>query len=71
MRYTLEIFAYTLLIILMAGAAGYHLSERQKGPRCPSVAGAKPAVTVDSADEQRCIYVQDLEVGQKRLSVRL
>jgi len=29
------------------------------------------AVTVDEKDGQRCIYVQDLEVGQKRLSVRL
>jgi hypothetical protein len=71
MKHALEIFAYTLLIILMAGAAGYHLSERQKGPRCPSVAGAKPAVTVDEKDGQRCIYVEDLEVGQRRLSVRL
>jgi hypothetical protein len=71
MKHALEIAGYTLLIILMAGAAGYNLSERQKGPRCPYVAGAKPAVTIDSADEQRCIYVQDLEVGQKRLSVRL
>jgi hypothetical protein len=55
----------------MAGAAGYHLSERQKGPRCPSVPNAKVAVTVDEKDGQRCIYVEDLEVGQKRLSVRL
>jgi hypothetical protein len=71
MKHALEIFAYTLLIILMAGTAGYHLSERQKGPRCPSVVGAKPAVTVDEKDGQRCIYVEDLEVGQRRLSVRL
>jgi hypothetical protein len=71
MKHAIEIFAYTLLIILIAGAAGYHLSEREKGPRCPSVPGAKVAVTVDEKDGQRCIYVQDLEVGQKRLSVRL
>jgi hypothetical protein len=71
MKHALEIFAYTLLIILMAGAAGYHIAMREKGPRCPTVQGAKPAVTVDAKDEQRCIYVQDLEVGQKRLSVRL
>ena len=71
MKHAIEIFAYTLLIILMAGAAGYHLSERQKGPRCPTVVGAKVAVTVDSADEQRCMYIQDLAPGEKRLSVRL
>ena len=71
MKHALEIAGYTLLIILMAGAAGYHLAMREKGPRCPTVHGAKVAVTVDSADEQRCIYIQDLEVGQKRLSVRL
>jgi hypothetical protein len=71
MKHALEIAAYTLLTALMAGAAGYHLAMREKGPRCPTVQGAKVAVTVDSADEQRCIYVQDLEVGQKRLSVRM
>jgi hypothetical protein len=71
MKHAIEIFAYTLLIILMAGAAGYHLSERQKGPRCPTVQGAKVAVTVDEKAGQRCIYVEDLEVGQRRLSVRL
>ena len=71
MKHALEIIAYSLIVALMAGTAGYHLSERQKGPRCPTVQGAKVAVTVDSADEQRCIYVEDLEVGQKRLSVRL
>ena len=71
MRYTLEIFAYTLLVILMASTSGYHLSERQKGPRCPTVQGAKVAVTVDEKAGQRCIYVEDLEVGQRRLSVRL
>ena len=71
MKHALEIAGYTLLIILMAGTAGYHLSEREKGPRCPTVQGAKVAVTVDAKDEQRCIYVQNLEVGQKRLSVRL
>jgi hypothetical protein len=71
MKHAIEIFAYTLLTALMAGFAGYHLSERQKGPRCPSVPGAKVAVTVDSADEQRCMYIQDLAPGEKRLSVRL
>jgi hypothetical protein len=71
MKHALEIAGYTLLIILMAGAAGWHLAMREKGPRCPSVAGAKPAVTVDAKDKQRCIYVEDLEVGQRRLSVRL
>jgi hypothetical protein len=71
MKHALEIFAYTLLIILMAGAAGYHIAMREKGPRCPSVVGAKPAVTVDSADEQRCMYIRDLAPGEKRLSVRL
>jgi hypothetical protein len=71
MKHALEIAGYTLLIILMAGTAGYHLSERQKGPRCPTVQGAKVAVTVDSADEQRCMYIQDLSPGEKRLSVRL
>ena len=71
MKHSLEIAAYSLIVALMAGAAGYHLSERQKGPRCPSVPNAKVAVTVDAKDEQRCIYVEDLEVGQKRLSVRL
>jgi hypothetical protein len=71
MKHALEIFTYSLIVALSAGTVGYHLSQREKGPRCPSVAGAKPAVTVDAKDEQRCIYVQDLEVGQKRLSVRL
>jgi hypothetical protein len=71
MKHAIEIFAYTMLTIIMAGTTGYHIAMREKGPRCPSVAGAKPAVTIDSADEQRCIYVQDLEVWQKRLSVRL
>jgi hypothetical protein len=71
MKHALEIAGYTLLIILMASTSGWHIAMREKGPRCPSVPGAKVAVTVDSADEQRCIYIQDLEVGQRRLSVRL
>jgi hypothetical protein len=71
MKHAIEIFAYSLIVALSAGAAGYHLSERQKGPRCPTVQGAKVAVTVDSADEQRCMYIQDLAPGEKRLSVRL
>jgi hypothetical protein len=60
-----------MLTILIAGTTGYHIAMREKGPRCPSVPNAKVAVTVDAKDEQRCIYVEDLEVGQKRLSVRL
>jgi hypothetical protein len=71
MKHALEIIAYSLIVALSAGTTGYHIAMREKGPRCPSVAGAKPAVTVDAKDEQRCIYVEDLEVGQKRLSIRL
>jgi len=71
MKHALEIFGYTLLTAIMASTSGWHLAMREKGPRCPSVPGAKPAVTVDEKDGQRCIYVEDLEVGQKRLSVRL
>ena len=71
MKHALEIFTYSLIVALSAGTAGWHLAMREKGPRCPSVPNAKVAVTVDAKDEQRCIYVEDLEVGQKRLSVRL
>jgi hypothetical protein len=71
MKHALEIFAYTMLTIIMAGTAGYHIAMREKGPRCPSVPGAKVAVTVDSATEQRCMYIQDLAPGEKQLSVRL
>jgi hypothetical protein len=71
MKHALEIIAYSTILAMMFAGIGWHLAMREKGPRCPTVVGAKPAVTVDSADEQRCIYVQDLEVGQKRLSVRL
>ena len=71
MKHALEIFGYTLLTAIMASTSGWHLAMREKGPRCPSVRGAKVAVTVDSADEQRCMYIQDLAPGEKRLSVRL
>jgi hypothetical protein len=71
MKHALEIAGYTLLIIIMAGTAGYHIAMREKGPRCPTVVGAKVAVTVDAKDEQRCMYIQDLSPGEKRLSVRI
>jgi hypothetical protein len=71
MKHALEIIAYSTIVAMMFAGIGWHLAMREKGPRCPTVVGAKPAVTVDAKDEQRCIYVQDLEVGQKRLSVRL
>jgi hypothetical protein len=71
MKHALEIIAYSTIIAMMFAGIGWHLAMREKGPRCPSVPGAKVAVTVDSADEQRCIYVESLEVGQRRLSVRL
>jgi hypothetical protein len=71
MKHALEIFGYTLLTAIMASTSGWHLAMREKGPRCPSVPGAKVAVTVDAKDEQRCMYIQDLAPGEKRLSVRL
>jgi hypothetical protein len=71
MKHALEIIAYSTIIAMMFAGIGWHLAMREKGPRCPTVAGAKPAVTVDEKDGQRCIYVEDLEVGQRRLSVRL
>jgi len=71
MKHALEIIAYSTIIAMMFAGIGWHLAMREKGPRCPSVPGAKVAVTVDAKDEQRCIYVEDLEVGQRRLSVRL
>ena len=71
MKHALEIIAYSTIIAMMFAGIGWHLAMREKGPRCPSVPNAKVAVTVDAKDEQRCIYVEDLEVGQKRLSVRL
>ena len=71
MKHALEIIAYSTIIAMMFAGIGWHLAMREKGPRCPSVPNAKVAVTVDEKDGQRCIYVEDLEVGQRRLSVRL
>jgi hypothetical protein len=71
MKHALEIIAYSTIIAMMFAGIGWHLAMREKGPRCPTVQGAKVAVTVDAKDEQRCMYIQDLAPGEKRLSVRL
>ena len=71
MKFAYDIVALIAVTCLIAGTIGYQLAMREKGPRCPTVPGAKVAATVDEKDGQTCMYIHDLAPGQKRLSVRL